>query len=373
MNKLRKVSIGVTRSDEWEPLSTDSEKQLALTVGLQHQSKLEQEKASALRTQIECERSEAETTQNLVVSCLGKGLSRLSVGDLTIRIEDDFPPAYQALKMDFNGAVEALQKMIQTVSGSINHFSNNSSEIMEAAGQLSWRTERQAASLEQTSAALDLLAKQVNQTATHMTSAAQSVKAANNDAAESDAVVGAATSAMGEIKKSSDEISRIIELIDGIAFQTNLLALNAGVEAARAGESGKGFAVVAHEVRELAQRSAGAARDIAALIAASRKQVSDGVNLVGKAGQSVRSISSQIQQMETIVVSISRTSSVQAEGIKEINESVRYLDQATQQNAAMVEELTAASASLLNEVQGVSDQVGQFEATMPRFEKAMVA
>lgn len=159
-------------------------------------------------------------------------------------------------------------------------------------------------------------------------------------------------------------MTRIISVIDGIAFQTNLLALNAGVEAARAGDPGKGFAVVAHEVRELAQRSASAAREIKSLIGVSKEQVSNGVELVERAGRSLRSISDQILQMETMVVDISRTSSEQAAGIKEISDAVRFIDQATQQNAAMAEELTAASSGLVSLKQQVVRFSGeQTEAT----------
>ena len=334
--------------------------QLALTQTLQEENRREQAIAGALRTQNENERAQSAHEQQEVVECLGRGLSRLAEGDLHVRLNQDFPPNYRALQQDFNLAVEALQGMIGSVDVSVEYVKTNSLEIMSAADQLSRRTERQAAGLEEASAALDRLANQVNQTAGNTTAAARSVKSASSDAAQSDGVVQDAMQAMRQIEESSDEVTRIISVIDGIAFQTNLLALNAGVEAARAGDSGKGFAVVAHEVRELAQRSANAAREIKSLISISKEQVSNGVELVGRAGHSLSSISDQILQMETMVVDISRTSSEQAASIKEISDAVRFMDQATQQNAAMVEELTAASSGLVSEVDSLRQQVVRF-------------
>ena len=233
-------------------------------------------------------------------------------------------------------------------------------EITQASDDLSRRTEQQAASLEETAAALDQITATVRHTAEGASEARNTVSAAKADAERSGAVVREAVQAMGGIETSSKQIGHIIGVIDEIAFQTNLLALNAGVEAARAGDAGRGFAVVATEVRALAQRSAEAAKEIKALISASGQQVEAGVKLVGETGKALERIVAQVAQLNRLVADIAASAQEQATGLHEVNTAVNQMDQVTQQNAAMVEESTAASHGLSGEAKELARLVGQF-------------
>jgi len=238
-----------------------------------------------------------------------------------------------------------------------------SSEISQAADDLSRRTEQQAAALEQTAAALDQITATVRKTADGATHAREVVGTAKNDATRSGEIVHGAVSAMNEIEASAKQISQIIGVIDEIAFQTNLLALNAGVEAARAGEAGRGFAVVAQEVRALAQRSAEAAKEIKSLITASTNQVDQGVQLVGQAGKALERIVSQVAEINTVVIEIAASAQEQSTGLAQVNTAINQMDQVTQQNAAMVEESTAASHSLQHEANDLARLLGRFQLT----------
>ncbi|KPF47317.1 chemotaxis protein [Rhizobium sp. AAP43] len=319
--------------------------------------------AEGERRRHEQARDSAATEQQQVVAALGKGLAELSSGNLTHRIAEEFPGEYATLKRDFNSAVASLEQAIASVNGSVVNISAGTSEISESAADLSRRTEQQAASLEETAAALNELTEQVNSSADNAKTAATTVSLAVKDAEKSGEVVQKAVTSMHGIEQSSQEISRIISVIDEIAFQTNLLALNAGVEAARAGEAGKGFAVVAQEVRELAQRSANAAKEIKTLINTSAAQVKDGVELVGEAGLTLEKISLQVMQINGLIRQISGSASEQAVGLKEINQAVNQMDQVTQQNAAMVEETTAASMTLRNESDTLKNLVARFQVS----------
>ncbi len=315
------------------------------------------------RRRSEQERSETASVQQHVVAVLGTGLSELSQGNLAYRISDDFPGEYAGLKRDFNAALASLEGTIDAVNASVINIGSGSGEIADSAADLSKRTEQQAASLEETAAALNELTEQVNASADNANTAATTVNLACQDAEKSGEVVQKAVASMHGIAQSSQEISRIIGVIDEIAFQTNLLALNAGVEAARAGEAGKGFAVVAQEVRELAQRSANAAKEIKTLINTSGAQVKDGVELVGQAGQTLHKIAEQVMQINDLIRQISASASEQASGLKEINSAVNQMDQVTQQNAAMVEETTAASMTLKNESENLKTLVSRFSVS----------
>ena len=356
---------GQERSDETGAVAKALEgfrHQLANTRRLEAEADNQRQLAEAERSRSEAERADANALQRDIVSRLGDGLAQLSSGNLTFRLSGDFPGEYGKLKTDFNSAIASLEETIQTVNASIGNIGGGTGEISKGAADLSHRTEQQAASLEETAAALDQLTSQVNSSAENARVAARSVETASNDASKSGEVVQKAIDAMRGIEHSSHEISNIIGVIDDIAFQTNLLALNAGVEAARAGEAGKGFAVVAQEVRELAQRSANAAKEIKALINTSEVQVREGVDLVGKAGGALENIAEQVIQINGLIRQISSSASEQAVGLKEINAAVNQMDQVTQQNAAMVEETTAASMALNDEAQTLKSLVARFRA-----------
>ncbi|MBN9033141.1 MAG: chemotaxis protein [Rhizobiales bacterium 63-7] len=355
---------GRTRSDEIGALSGALEglrHTLASGRALETEAGKQRQAAEQERQRSENQRNESTQQQRHVVALVGKGLSQLSTGNLSYRITEDFPEDYATLKHDFNGALQSLERMSGEISISINNISGGTSEISRSASDLARRTEQQAASLEETAAALNQLAAQVGSSADNARAAAESVESACKDAERSGDIVQKAISSMQGIENSSQEVSRIIGVIDEIAFQTNLLALNAGVEAARAGEAGKGFAVVAQEVRELAQRSAQAAKEIKTLINASAGQVQEGVGLVGRTGEALDKIASQVMQINGLIRQISASASEQAIGIREINSAVTQMDQVTQQNAAMVEEQTAAGAALAEEAVKLKSLMAAFK------------
>lgn len=309
----------------------------------------------------EASRIEQEKAQAEVVEALRVGMHRLSDGDLTAEIIEVFKPDYEQLRNDFNSAVATLRDAMLRVVDNAESIRGEASDISNAADDLSRRTERQAATLEETAAALDELTVSVRSAADGAEQANQVVLDAKANAESSGVVVREAVEAMGEIQSSSTQISRIISVIDDIAFQTNLLALNAGVEAARAGEAGRGFAVVASEVRALAQRSSDAAREINDLISASGQHVKRGVDLVGHAGEALGQIFEAVSNISTHVSEIAVSSNEQSSGLVEINTAVNQLDQVTQQNAAMFEETTAASHALTREAETLSDTMSKFK------------
>ena len=250
---------------------------------------------------------------------------------------------------------------IQSLAVLANPLVIGVSLIGAAADDLSKRTEQQAASLEETAAALDQITATVRRTAEGAQQASRAVSVARTDAERSGVVVKEAVSAMARIESSARQISQIIGVIDEIAFQTNLLALNAGVEAARAGDAGRGFAVVASEVRALAQRSADAAKEIKSLISASSQEVETGVKLVGDTGDSLSGIVAKVLEISDLVGEIAASAQEQAGGLNEVNAAVNQMDTVTQQNAAMVEESTAASHSLAVETAELTRLVSQFD------------
>jgi methyl-accepting chemotaxis protein len=307
-----------------------------------------------------------EDRQDLVaITALGEGLDRLSAGDLVFRIDAPFPAKLVKLREDYNASVEKLQQTMLSITSSVRAIHAGTGEISTAADDLSRRTEQQAASLEETAAALDEITATVKKTAEGAIHARDVVSVAKADAETSGAVVRQAIGAMGTIEKSSEQISRIIGVIDEIAFQTNLLALNAGVEAARAGDAGRGFAVVASEVRALAQRSAEAAREIKSLISASTTQVDEGVKLVAETGKALERIVIQVAEINAVVTNIAASAHEQSTGLDQVNSAVNQMDQVTQQNAAMVEESTAASHSLAQETDELSRQISTFRLGKP--------
>jgi methyl-accepting chemotaxis protein len=295
-----------------------------------------------------------------VVDSIGRCLERLAAGDLTSRQDMELPPAYETLRTNFNKATEQLLDLVRNIVSSTEAIRSGTAEIADAVDDLSQRTETQAASLQQTVAALGEITATVNRTADSAQQAQNVVDKTRKDAEGSGEVVRQAVSAMANIEKSSHEISQIISVIDEIAFQTNLLALNAGVEAARAGEAGRGFAVVASEVRALAQRSADAAKQIKGIITTSAQQVGSGVKLVNETGQALGRIVIQVSEINHAVSAIAISAAEQAGGLREINAAVTQMDQATQQNASMVEETTTVSRNLAQETSELVRLTGQF-------------
>ena len=298
--------------------------------------------------------------QQLIVTALGEGLTRLASGDLSYRIDQPFPPEYDQLRLDYNQAMDAVADTMTAVTEATNGINSGATDIRQASDDLSQRTEQQAASLEETAAAMDEITSTVRQTAAGAVRANGVVEQARVEAEQSGDVVARAVEAMSGIERSSNEISEIISVIDGIAFQTNLLALNAGVEAARAGDAGKGFAVVASEVRALAQRSAEAAKDVKTRINASSEQVEAGVELVSETGQALQRIITRFTEISSLVSQIATAAEQQATGLQQVNTAVSEMDGVTQQNAAMVEEATAAARSLSAESDELARQVARF-------------
>lgn len=305
-------------------------------------------------------RSAAQTE---VVETLSHALNRLADGDLSYRIERMPAGEHERLRDAYNGSVGKLEAMIGAVHTTVAGVRTGSDEIRAASEDLAMRNEQQAASLEETAASIGAVTTLTRNSAENANGAKLAIKETHARATEGGEVVRKAVEAMSAIEQSAREITQIIDVIDGIAFQTNLLALNAGVEAARAGEAGKGFAVVANEVRALAQRSAEAARDIKALIDKSTAHVGDGVGLVGETGSLLTEIVAQIGAVTTQINDIADTATSQASNLEQVNVAVGTIDRMTQQNAAMVEESTAATRSLSTEAQRLADLVAQFRVS----------
>jgi len=324
-------------------------------------------------TAVEEERKSAEERgarriaekQGHLVESLGNALRQLSEGNLTFRLDEPFAPEYERLRADYCSAVDRLQDTMRGVTENAGAVRSGAGELARASDDLSRRTEQQAAAIEQTAAALGEITSTVQKAAAGAREANKAVITAKSDAQDGGEIVQRAVSAMGQIEDSARKVAHIIGVIDEIAFQTNLLALNAGVEAARAGDAGRGFAVVASEVRALAQRSADAAKEIKSLILTSSQQVEAGAKLVGDTGQALGRIVNRVTEIATLVNDIARGAEQQAEGLHQINTAISEMDQVTQQNAAMVEESTAAVHSLSREADALGDLITKFDLGMP--------
>ncbi|KAF0175946.1 MAG: HAMP domain-containing protein [Hyphomonadaceae bacterium] len=330
--------------------------------------------AAAERTAAEAERAQAEAARiaaadelSFVVTQVKEGLNRLFEGDLRHRMTDHFPPHFKSIRMDFNHTAERLEQTMASILTATDGMHGTASEITSAADDLSRRTEQQAAGLEQAAAALEQISATVKANAENARKMRTVATTAGEEAAESGVVLKETIDAMAKIEKSSLEIARILGVIDEIAFQTNLLALNAGVEAARAGDAGRGFAVVATEVRALAQRSSEAAKDIKNLINTSTADVGTGVKLVGRTADALDRIAGRVREIGSLVTTVASSADEESRAVSEVSSAVNEMDQITQQNAAMVEESTAASHSLAGEAGTLAAMVRQFKvgATSP--------
>jgi methyl-accepting chemotaxis protein len=285
----------------------------------------------------------------------------LANADLTQKITKDYPGLFGQTKDGVNTTVDNLQKLVNEVKVSVDSIGTASKEIASGNADLSQRTEEQASSLEETAASMEELTSTVKQNSENAKQANQLAHSASSVAEKGGAVVHEVVGTMSAINESSRKIVDIISVIDGIAFQTNILALNAAVEAARAGEQGRGFAVVAAEVRNLAQRSAAAAKEIKSLIDDSVEKVDGGTKLVDEAGKTMEEIVNAVKRVTDIMSEISAASAEQSQGIEQVNQAITQMDEVTQQNAALVEEAAAAAESLEEEAQNLTKSVSVFK------------
>jgi methyl-accepting chemotaxis protein len=336
--------------------------------------RLEQEAASARELSAEeserrnAERARVAAEQRRALNALSHVLGKLAEGDLEEGMAEDLAEDFVEMARTYNQAVEALRTTLADVRSTADEIEGGTGNLASSADDLARRTEQQAAALEQSSRALRHLSDIVVSTAENAKRTSASVSETEEFAVRSGEVVQRAVGAMGEISKSSAKIATIIGVIDEIAFQTNLLALNAGVEAARAGEAGRGFAVVAQEVRELAQRCAGAAREIKDLISASATQVKSGVHLVEETGEALSSIITHVGEVRKLVSDISAATGEQSTGIREVTHAVQEVELITQRNAAMVEENNAEIHGLRRRVEMLSEKIEHFKTRDPQLQ-----
>ena len=319
-----------------------------------------------LRQAAEEERRQRAEEQDNVVSALAIGLKKLSDGDLDAEIVNEFPGTYEKLRLDFNHAIETLSELIGEMASEGTSIDLSLAEMSSAAESLAKRTEQSAAQLQETAASIDTLTDAVKSAAEDSVSADASAMNASQRAEHGREIIDSAIAAMKKIESSSDGITKVTDLIDDIALQTNLLALNASVEAARAGDAGRGFAVVASEVRELARRSAEAAKQIDTLLDESQRNVALGSELVAKTGQALESISSSATETNDMVVRIKNASQEQAGSIAEINTAVTALDRATQENAAMFEETSSLATTLSVSSSNLAQAIARFKVPPQR-------
>ena len=314
----------------------------------------------AERVRVEGEQEETAQQDRFAVDALANGLRRLAGGDVAYQITTPFAAKTEPLRIDFNTSVETLRDAMLALSADAVAMGHGTRSLASAADDVSRRTEQQAASLEETAAALSEITAMVGRTAEGSSHARSLVTAATADAERSGSIVTETVQAMNGIERSAREIGQIIGVINEIAFQTNLLALNAGVEAARAGEAGRGFAVVAAEVRALAQKSADAARAIRALVDSSGVEVARGVELVGQTGKALSRIIAQVADINTIVSDIAVSAREQATGLGQVNAAIDQMDQITRHNAALVEDSAQACRTLSQQSADLSKRVSTF-------------
>ncbi|MEW7007442.1 methyl-accepting chemotaxis protein [Lentilitoribacter sp. EG35] len=316
--------------------------------------------ANQEREKSETEKAEADSQVRFAVQSLGQALRNLSQGDLVSTIKTPFNGELDTLRLDFNESVAKMGDALGQIRSNTTAIQENGDQMKSSADDLAQRTEHQAASLEETAAAIDQVSAAVRASSDRAAEVEKLTNETTQAARESGEVVGRAVNSMSRIEEASGKINQIISVIDEIAFQTNLLALNAGVEAARAGEAGRGFAVVAQEVRELAGRSANAAKEIKELIDHSGKEVHQGVTHVGETGDAITRIISNVEKISENISSMARASNEQATGLGEVNSAINQMDQVTQKNATMVEETNSSSHTLAQEAESLTKLVAAF-------------
>jgi len=310
--------------------------------------------------QAEAERQAVAAAQTRVIDGLGHGLANMAEGDLTFRI-DDFPASYERLKADFNGAIAHLEDTLGAIATSSRIISASTHDIASASSDLAIRTENQAESVGSAVTTVNEIAAMVEETEQGARRAKEAVNLTKSDSENSRDIVRGAIDAITRIEKSSQKIAQIIGVIDEIAFQTNLLALNAGVEAARAGEAGRGFAVVAAEVRNLAQRSAEAAKEIKTIVGVASSEVQDGVDKVSETGRALERISAHVAEIANVAEETAARAEKQSAALHRIDAITEQMDGDTQKNAAMVKQTATATQSLQQETDALAQGVAKFK------------
>ena len=303
---------------------------------------------------------EASESSNRIVKAIAEALSSMAAGNLRDRILQDFPGGYDRIRVDFNAAIESLQSLIRAITGASGSIGSRSHSLAAAVTALSERTSAQSVNLKQTAAALDELTNTLKTSAGGAQQASTMVSDARKEADAANVVVRDAVGMMDKIKSSSEKISDIVGLIDEIAFQTNILALNAGIEAARAGDAGRGFGVVAAEVRALANRTAEAAREITSLITESREHVASGAECVEFTGQALNRIVEKVGEIDGLVAHIASAAGEQADNLDRVNTAMNRIDQATRENAAMVQQTTQITHGMNQDVGTLDELTGRF-------------
>lgn len=316
--------------------------------------------ADEARAATQAEREQRSREDHDIIAVINTALAALSEGNLTHRIESEMPERVDVLKQNFNRMAKQLEETMSRISFNTSDVMANAEGIRQSADDLSRRTEQQAATLEETSAALTLITQRIIQTTDETQQAHKLVDATRTDAAHSTGVVKNTIDAIAKIEESSNQITSIVGIINELSFQTNILALNASVEAARAGDVGRGFAVVAGEVRVLAQRSADAGKEISSLISRSGAQVKTGVALVRETGESLQRIVRQVQEINALVSNIAAAAQEQSSSISQLNTAMIDMEQTTQKNAAIAEESAAASHNLAAMSDELARLVAQF-------------
>ncbi|BCH23172.1 methyl-accepting chemotaxis protein [Mesorhizobium sp. L-8-3] len=333
-----------------------------------------EEAAAAEREALEVRRRDSDGArvaavklQAAVVRLISAALARVAEGDLTARLKVDVPRDCGNLKNDFNQAMDRLQETMDAVVATGRQIRAEAADVFHAAGELAERAGRQAAEVEQVAAATREVTRSLSDTASGVGHARSAVEAATEDADRGRAVVGRTVTVMSGIERSSEQIGRIVGVIDEIAFQTNLLALNAAVEAARAGEAGRGFTVVAQEVRALALRCAEAAREIKLLVSSSSGEVRSGVQLVAETGTAIERLAARVGDVGSMVTTVARGASDQATSLRGVDTALNALAAANQENAAAADQFTAAGRSLARQARMLAVLAGHLreEAAAP--------
>ena len=361
------LDVQIADQDRGDEIGTLAQTLDSFRESLSRQRALEQS-AEETRTRMEAERAAVQQDRDdrsksleTVIQSIGDGLDRLSKSELTHRISEEFPAEMERLRQDFNRALNALGSTLEIIDQSSRSVSAGAEELRASADELAKRTERQAIAVSETATAI----ASMNQSITEQLKVAEITGSIADDTRRrsvvSRSVMSEAKSAMEAIQASSKEINSIIGVIDEIAFQTNLLALNAGVEAARAGEAGQGFAVVAHEVRELAQRSSSSAKEIAELLSKATGNVERGVDLVQRAAGNIEEIGGSVDTISARIEDLMRVTREDVSTLAQISHAVSEIDATTQQNAAMIEQNTAAIHKLASEASGVEERLKTFK------------